>query len=157
MFALRDVMKSSNPTGAIGDFLQVYRQAGKNRWWISLVAGAITFGLFLSLSYESWKRPRELPQIIYITTFAPDRTEAESLEFRKAKQREREEREAAYAAADAEGRRLYKQLGAATGMDVEAIEKRAEAERAAAKAAEQAKIDSILKQNAAEPEAVGNQ
>lgn len=149
MFALRDVMKTASPTGAISDFLGVYRQAGRNRWWITIVAASITFGLFWSLTHESWKRPRELPQVIYITTFAKDRTEAESLAFRKARQAEREAREAAYAAADAEGRRLYRELGAATGMDVAAIEKRAEAERQAAAAAEKAKIDAILKQNSA--------
>jgi hypothetical protein len=155
MFALRDVMKTASPTGAISDFLAVYRQAGKNRWWIAITAACITSGLFWSLTHESWKRPRALPQVFYITTFAPDRTEAESLAFRKARQAEREAREAAYAAADAEGRRLYKQLGAATGMDVEAIEQRAEAERAAAAAAQKAKIDAILKQNAAGSGAVG--
>lgn len=149
MFALRDVMKTASPAGAISDFLGVYRQAGRNRWWITIVAASITFGLFWSLTHESWKRQRELPQVIYITTFAPDRTEAESLAFRKARQAEREAREAAYAAADAEGRRLYRELGAATGMDVAAIEKRAEAERQAAAAAEKAKIDAILKQNSA--------
>lgn len=149
MFALRDVMKTASPTGAIGDFLQVYRQAGKNRWWIAIVAACITGGMFWALTHESWKRPRALPEVFYITTFAPDRTEEESLAFRKARQAEREAREAAYAAADAEGRRLYKQLGRASGIDVDAIERRAEAERQASKAAEQARLDAILKQNAA--------
>jgi hypothetical protein len=149
MFALRDVMKTASPAGAIADFVAVYRQAGRNRWWIALVAAATTFTMFWSLTHETWKRPRELPQVIYITTIAQDRSDAESLAFRKARQAEREAREAAYAAADAEGRRLYRELGAATGMDVDAIEARAEAERQAAAAAEKAKVDAILKQNSA--------
>jgi hypothetical protein len=149
MFALRDVMKTASPTGAINDFMAVYRQAGKNRWWIAITAACITSGMFWALTHESWKRPRALPEVFYITTFAPDRTEEESLNFRKARQAEREAREAAYAAADAEGRKLYKQLGRASGIDVDAIEKRAEAERQAAKSAEQARLDAILKQNAA--------
>lgn len=148
MFALRDVMKTASPTGAISDFMAVYRQAGKNRWWIAITAACITSGMFWALTHESWKRPRALPEVFYITTFAPDRTEEESLNFRKARQAEREAREAAYAAADAEGRKLYKQLGRASGIDVDAIEKRAEAERQAAKSAEQARLDAILKQNA---------
>lgn len=150
MFALRDVMRNASPVGAIGDFLTVFRQAGSDRWWIAALSISITCGLFWSLTHESWKRPRELPSISYITSFAPDRTEAESLAFREAKQREREEFEAQLAKSDAETRRLYKTLGRVSGMDVEAIEAKAQRERAAAEAADKAKTDAILKQGTAE-------
>ena len=158
MFALRDVMRNANPVGAVGDFVTVFREAGPNRWWIMLVSMAITVGLFSSLTQESFKKARELPQITYITTFAPDRTEEESLKFRKERQAQREALEAAQAEADAEARRLYATLGKASGMDVDKYATEGDRERARAAAEQKARNEEILKRHLA-PEAgpVGQQ
>lgn len=120
-----------NPGGAISEFIFVFRHAGRNRWWIALLSAAITVGMIAVLTMESWKMPRKLPEVTYITTFPEDWSEAESKAFRAENQRRKEQRQAEQAAYEAEGRKLWEDLGRASGMDVEAIKKKAEAERAA--------------------------
>lgn len=123
--------KNINPSGAVGEFASVFRDAGPKRWPIALLSATVTFGLISSLAWQSWKKPRPLPEITYITTFPEDWTDAESKAFREERQREKEAREAAYAAADKEAREMWEAVGRASGMDVDKIKKRAEAERAA--------------------------
>lgn len=135
-----------NPTGAIGDFLTVYRQAGRNRWWIGLIAAGLTVGTFSVMTGESWKKPRELPQITYITSWPEDRTEEETRAFIIENQKRKDELEAAQKAADEEARKLWKTLGRASGMDVDKIDAQASKERAAQEAAEKAKLDQLTGQ-----------
>ncbi len=135
-----------NPTGAIGDFLTVYRQAGRNRWWIGLIAAGLTVGTFSVMTGESWKKPRALPQITYITSWPEDRTEAETRAFIIENQKRKDELEAAQKAADEEARKLWKTLGRASGMDVDKIDAQASKERAAQEAAEKAKLEQLTGQ-----------
>ena len=135
-----------NPTGAIGDFLTIYRQAGRNRWWIGLIAAGLTVGTFSVMTGESWKKPRELPQITYITSWPEDRTEEETRAFIIENQKRKDELEAAQKAADEEARKLWKTLGRASGMDVDKIDAQASKERAAQEAAEKAKLDQLTGQ-----------
>lgn len=140
-----------NPTGAIADFRAVFRDAGPKRWPVAVVAASITIGTFSIMAMESWKKPRALPEVTYITSWPEDRTAAETAEFIKANQKQKEEREAAIEAYEKEGRDLWATLGKASGMDVDKMKKQAEAERKAAAAAEKAKADAILKQAGVEP------
>lgn len=140
-----------NPTGAIGDFLAVFRNAGSMRWPVAVVSAAITVGVFSSLAWESWKKPRALPEIVYITSWPEDRTAEETKAFIEANQKLKDEREAAIEAYEKEGRELWATLGKASGMDVNKLQQQAEAERAAKKAADQARNEAILKQAGVEP------
>ncbi len=135
-----------NPTGAIGDFITVYRQAGSNRWWIGLIAAGLTVGTFSIMAGESWKKPRALPQITYITSWPEDRTEEETRAFIIENQKRKDELEAAQKAADEEARKLWKTLGRASGMDVDKIDAQASKERAAQEAAEKAKLNQLTGQ-----------
>ena len=143
--------KNINPSGAVSDFFTVFRDAGPKRWPIALLSAAITFVMVSSMAMESWKAPRALPTITYITTFPDDWTPAESKAFRDANQKVKEERAAAQEAYEAEGRKMWETLGRASGMDVDAIKKKAEADRATEKAAEEARIESLKKQAGATP------
>ena len=77
----------------------------------------------------------ERPTIEYITTLDPARTDAEIAAEIRANQEIKDLRAAEEARIAEEKRELYKSLGRAAGMDVEEIERKAEAERAAEKAA----------------------
>ncbi len=46
-----------SPTGAIGDFITVFKQAGNNRWRIAALAAACTFVIFSVMSHEGEKGP----------------------------------------------------------------------------------------------------
>ena len=120
-----------SPGGAIRDFAEVWRQAGKNRWRIGAAAAACTFGLFAIMWQEEVRGLPPAPKITYITTWSEHRTDAEIIASNIANQKRKDRLAAEQAARDAEVREIYKSLGRATGMDVDAIEKKAEADRAA--------------------------
>lgn len=150
MANMRDMWREATPSGAIADFLTVFRQAGGNRWYLVAAAALTTVGVFSVMAGESWKRPRPMPQIEYITSWPADRTDAETAEFIAANQRAKDARQAEIDKLDAETRELYKALGRVSGMDVDTIDQQGAKDRAAAEAAEKAKAEAILKANGAE-------
>lgn len=119
------------PRGAIADFVEVYRQSGRNRWRIGAVSAACTFALFATMWQEEARGPPPPPTITYITTFAPGRTDREIIASNIANQKRKERLAAEQAAREEEVRQIYRTIGRASGMDVDAIEARANAERAA--------------------------
>jgi hypothetical protein len=98
----------------------------------------------------------ERPKVTYITTFDPARTEAEIIASNRANQEVKALREAEEARIAERKRELYKALGAASGMDVEEMERKAKAERAAEEAAE-AKRRAELMGRASEPAAAADE
>ncbi len=132
-------LKNVNPSGAITEFRDVFRDAGPARWRYAAAAGLCTVALFGGLALtQNWVADRKLPEITYINSWPADRTEAETLAFIKANQKDKEAREKAQAEADAEVQKMYMTLGRVSGMDVDAIKKRADAEKAAEKAKQDA-------------------
>ena len=102
---------------------------------------------------EKYYYPPQEPEVTYITTFAEGRTDEEIRETNLENQRIKEEREAEQARILERRRELYKQVGAATGLDVEAMEAKAKAEEAAEAAAERQRLDELFEQNAQGTEA----
>jgi hypothetical protein len=147
MYSLRDMVKEARPTNAIADFMTVFQQAGKNRWYIAAAAAMTTFGVFSMIVGQTWKKQRTLPDVTYITSWPEDRTAEETRAYIAENQRRKELREAELAKAEADQRNAYKALGGATGIDVDSIEQRAIAERAAEAAAEKTRVEAILKAN----------
>lgn len=125
-----------SPTGAVSDFVTVWRSAGRNRWRFVLAA-LVASGTVLSLIIrEEHRVPPRMPSITYINSWRADRTDEEikasNLEFQKIK----DDRLREQAEAEEETKKLYRTLGRISGMDVDKIERDAAAERAAeAKAA----------------------
>jgi hypothetical protein len=127
-------LKNVNPSGAITEFRDVFRDAGPARWRYAAASAFCTVGLFGGLAVtQNWVADRKLPEIDYINSWPADRTEAETLAFIKANQKDKEAREKAQAAADAEAQRLWMAVGRVSGMDVDAMKKQADAEKAAEK------------------------
>ena len=139
------------PGGAIADFRSVYRDAGPNRWRYVLLAALCTVGTFgIMVVTQNWKGERRLPEVTYINSWPADRTEAETKAFILANQKKKEADAAREAAFAKDAQDMYMTLGRASGMDVDAIKKQADAD----KAAEAAKADAASK---APPQAkVGN-
>ncbi len=119
-----------SPTGAVKDFSQVWHD-NPYRWRVLAVSIAATLGLMIVAIPESQRAEPRPPQVTYITSFAPGRTDEEIMasnlaneEKQAALQAERERR--------AEFRKeLYRQLGRATGIDVDAMERKIAQDRAA--------------------------
>ena len=139
-------MRNINPVGALTDLRNVYRQAGPGRWRYALLAALCTFGTFgLMAITQNWTGERRLPTITYINSWPADRTEAETKAFIAENQKKKEAREQEQAASDAEAQKLWMAVGKASGMDVDAIKRKADADAAATKAA----ADALSAKNAA--------
>ncbi|MGB7656580.1 MAG: hypothetical protein WBL74_13990 [Novosphingobium sp.] len=136
------IWKTANPTGAIADFIEVYKQAGTNRFRIGVVAALCTFGVFSIMMTQSWKKQRKLPEITYINSWPADRTAEETRAFIVANQIKKDALEKAQAANDQEAQDMWMAVARASGMDAEALKRKADA----AKAADQAKAEAQAKQ-----------
>jgi nitrogen fixation-related uncharacterized protein len=124
-----------NPTGGIADFWNEIRRPQPYRGPILLVSiMPAALMIWWGVNSTQYGEP-ERPTIEYITTLDPARSEAEIMAENRANQEIKDLREAEEARIAEEKRRIYKEVGRASGMDVEAIERKAEAERAAEKAA----------------------
>jgi len=139
-----------NPAPGILDFWNEFRKPNPYRVPI-LIASALPFALiFYALGSETFYIDPERPTITYITTFNPERTDQEIIDSNIANQEVKDLREQRDAELAQRKRDLYKALGAATGMDVEEIERRADAERAAEEAAEEARREEMLSRDSAD-------
>jgi len=124
-----------SPRGAIGDLVEQWRQPTPYRWQILGVSVALTFTLMVVLIPEDQRAPPARPQVTYISTFAPGRTDAEITASNVANQRRQDELQARRDALEERKKELYRNLGRATGVDVDAMERRIAREQAAEAAA----------------------
>lgn len=138
--------KDFSPAGAVGDLIGVFREAGSGRWLNSLIAGAMTFGVFSIMATQSWKVERKLPEVTYVNSWPADRSEAETRAFILQNQKEKEQLQAQQAAADAEAQRLWMAVGKATGVDVDKLKAQADADKAMEKAKADAETKKALEQ-----------
>lgn len=133
-----------NAAGGIADFWNEWKKPTPYRWPILAASFAMTGTLFFWLTKEEYYYPPEVPQVTYITTFAEGRTDEEIRQSNIENQRRKDELEAERARIEQRRRDLYKSLGAATGLDVEAMEAEAEAERAAEERAERERLAELF-------------
>lgn len=124
-----------NPTTGLVDFWTHIRRPQPYRWtFISLSVLPVALALYWGMGSTVYGEP-ERPKVTYITTLDSTRTDAAIAAENRANQEVKDLRAAAIERAETRKREMYKALGAATGMDVEEIERKAEAERAAEEAA----------------------
>ena len=132
LFRRSGMWRDVSPTGAIGDLITVFRQAGPNRWRFAILAALPPLGILAVFVQEEVRGKQPPPKIDYIVSWPANRTEAEI----KADIAANEKRKARFAAEEAKReelrQQLYMSLGRASGMDVDAIKRKADAERAAA-------------------------
>jgi len=130
-----------SPRGAVdalSDLFDYWRQPTPYRWQILGLSVGLTFTLMVLFIPESQRPEPRAPDVTYISTFAPDRTDAEIAASNLANQKRQEELEAERLAREEERKERARILGRATGIDVDALEaqmKRRLAEQEAAQAA----------------------
>jgi hypothetical protein len=126
----------SSPRSVVEDFIEVVRQAGDNRWRIGIAAAACTIALFSLMWKEEVRGKPRPPEVTYITVWDPHRTEAQIIASNIENQKRKDRLAAEQAKRDEDIRQMYKTLGRMSGMDVDAIERKAKAEQAAEAAAQ---------------------
>ncbi|HUD30983.1 MAG TPA: hypothetical protein VMQ93_19120 [Novosphingobium sp.] len=144
-FKRSGIWQDANPTGMVGDFLTVWKQAGHNRWRIAAVSAACTFGVFYLMSTQEGKAPHLPPKVTYISVLKEHRTDAEILAENVANQANKEAWLREQARRDKDVRELYKTIGRVSGMDVDKIAREADAEDAAREKAEREKVEETLR------------
>lgn len=124
-----------NPTGGIADFWHEIRRPTPYRWPILGLSLLCSFALLFWVTKERVLVPPEPPKVSFISTFAEGRTDAEIVASNLENQKRKERREAEQARREAEAKAAYRALGRATGLDVDAMERKIAADKAAEEAA----------------------
>ena len=127
-----------NPATGLAEFWNEIRRPQPYRWPILALSLLPMAGIMAWALEQQYHGEPERPRITYITTLADGRSDADIAAENRANQEIKDLRAAEQARIAEEKRKMYKALGAATGIDVDSMERRAEAERAAAEAAEAA-------------------
>lgn len=124
-----------NPTGGLLDFWHEIRRPTPYRWPILGLSLLCSFALLFWVTKERVLVPPEPPKVSFISTFAEGRTDAQIIASNLENQRRKERREAEQAKLDEEVKAAYRALGRATGVDVDAMERKIAADKAAEDAA----------------------
>lgn len=135
---MRGYLRRFSPRGGVDDFLTHWRQPTPYRWQILALSVALTFTVMVLFVPENQAKAPERPHVTYITTFEPGRTDAEIAASNQANQARQDRIEAELAAAEERKKQMYRDLGRATGVDVDAMERRLAEQRAAEKPGAQA-------------------
>jgi uncharacterized protein (UPF0335 family) len=129
-----------NPAGGISDFWNEIRRPTPYRWPVLGASLACSFGLLFWVTQERVLVPPEPPKVSYISTFAAGRSDAEIIASNQANQLRKERLAAEQAKRDEEVKEMYRTLGRATGIDVDAMERKIAQEKAAEAAAAKAAV-----------------
>lgn len=119
-----------NPGPGLSDFWSEFRKPQPYRWPILAVSALPFAAIFYWAAGEEVYLPPERPSVTYITSFAPNRSEAEIIASNEANQAKKDELRAQQEEFEQKKREMYRALGRATGLDVDAMERQIEAERA---------------------------
>lgn len=133
-----------NAVGGIADFWEQWKRPTPHRWPLLALSFLVSGSLLFWVTQEKYYYPPEVPEVTYITTFADDRTDEEIRQSNLENQRLKEERQAEEARRLERRRELYKEIGAASGLDVEAMEAQIEAEEAAEAQAERERLQRLF-------------
>jgi uncharacterized protein (UPF0335 family) len=132
---MRNYLRRMSPRGGVEDFLTYWRQPTPYRWQILGASVALTFTIMVLFVPEDQVAEPARPTVTYISTFAPGRSDAEIMASNIENQRRQDVLEAERAALEERKKQVYRDLGRATGVDVDAMERRIARERAAEQAA----------------------
>lgn len=138
-----------NPSNGIKDFWEEFRKPNPYRWPILAVSTLPMLGIIVWANGETVIAPPAPPQVSFITTFAEGRTDEEIRASNIENQRIQDARRAEQAERDEQVRDLYRELGRATGLDVDAMEAKIKADRAREETAQAAQAEET--QIAADP------
>lgn len=124
------IFRRFNPGPGAADLWEYIKQPQDYRWPIVIASCLPVVVILAWAGSESVIAPLDRPTVTYITTLDENRSNDEILASNIENQRIQDERRAQFQEIEDRKRELYRALGAASGMNVEAMEERAAAERA---------------------------
>lgn len=133
-----------SPRGALVDLWRVLGAPSEYRWRGMALALAMTGSIFAVMLQQEGRALPPPPKVIYFNSWRADRSDAEIVAGNIAAARKARAEAAEEARRDEDIRHMYKVVGAATGLDTEAMDRKGKAERAAAERAEAAHAKALL-------------
>lgn len=140
-------MSKVNPAEGAADFWREFTRPNPYRWPILGVSILLTGALLYPMTQERVRIPPKPPKVTYITSFDPNRTDAEIIASNIENQRIQDERRAAEEARIERRKEIYRSLGRATGLDVDEMERQIAEDEARDAAAEDARRAGMLGEN----------
>ncbi|MBB3033647.1 hypothetical protein [Alteriqipengyuania lutimaris] len=127
--------------GGLGDLWTEIRRPQPYRIPIILASCAFPAFFLYFFAQERVIVPPKPPEVVYITTFAPDRTDAEIVASNIANQERKEARQRLLDARIEKRREMYRALGKATGIDTDKMEAEIAEQLAREEAIKQAQLE----------------
>lgn len=150
---MKEFFRNVSPVRAIKDLWQVLGAPTEYRWRGLALAVLATGGIFSVMWQQGGRGLPRPPEVIYFESWRADRSDAEIMAGNvEATKRAKAEAAAEEARAD-NVRAMYKAVGAATGLDTEAMDRQARAEREAEARSAEARNKALLEELAAKPAA----
>lgn len=116
-------LKGVSPVDGIGDFVHQWRQPTPYRWRILGLSVALTFTMIVLLMPKTEHAPPAQPDVIWINTFAPNRSEQEIIASNLANQKRKDAAAEVQRQKDEARRQFYRKLARATGFDPDELER----------------------------------
>lgn len=150
---MKEFFRNVSPVRAVKDLWQILGAPSEFRFRSLALAVLVTFGIFSVMWQQGGRGLPRPPEVIYFESWRADRSDAEIVAGNiEATKKARAEAAAEEARAE-DVRKMYKAVGAATGLDTEAMDRQGRAEREAARRAADARNKAILEQSLVKPTA----
>lgn len=141
---MREFFRNVSPVRAAKDLWQILGAPSEFRFRSLALALLVTFGIFSVMWQQGGRGLPRPPEVIYFESWRADRSDAEIIAGNvEATKKARAEAAAEEARAE-DVRKMYKAVGAATGLDTEAMDRQGKAEREAAARAAATRDKAIL-------------
>jgi hypothetical protein len=122
MFSRASYWRNVSPRGAIGDFVTVWRE-NPYRWRVLAVSIVLSGTMLYGFVPDSQRAPPERPEVTFISTFDPTRTDAEIVASNIANQKLKERDEAERLARAERRKERARALARATFLDPDELER----------------------------------
>ena len=109
--------RNISPRGAIGDLVHEWRRPNPYRWRVLGLSVAATFALLVIMIPESERTEPRPPEVTWITTFEPGRTDAQIVASNLENQKRKDQRKAEAEARAERKRQAARALARASGFD----------------------------------------
>lgn len=152
---MKEFFRNVSPVRAIKDLWQILGAPSEFRFRSLALAVLVTLGIFSVMWQQGGRGLPRPPEVIYFESWRADRSDKEIIAGNiEATKKARAEAAEEQARAD-DVRKMYKAVGAATGLDTEAMDRQARAEREAQAKADEARNKALLDRLVVKP-ATGN-
>ncbi|GHC89040.1 hypothetical protein [Novosphingobium pokkalii] len=148
---MKGFFRNVSPRRAVLDLWQVMGAPSEFRARALILAALVTGGIFYLMTQQEGRGLPKPPTIIYFESWRADRSDAEILKGNIEAQKKADAEEAAEEQRQEDIRKMYKAVGAATGIDTQKMYDDGTKERAAEKKAESEKNAALYRQITGKP------